>query len=128
MINFLSTFLHNPWLLAIGVAALLIPPLIHLLNRRRFDVVEWGAMQFLQISETTRRRLLIEELLLMLLRISLLAVLVFALAQRVRAPGRSCPQAHAGPVAEGDDQRAQRHGRDEREDVPNVFVDLHQVN
>src|SRR5579885_1818770 len=37
-------------------------------------------MQFLQISEVTRRRIFIEELLLMLLRMGLLAVLVFALA------------------------------------------------
>src|SRR5262245_47055467 len=64
----------------LGLAALVIPPLIHLLNRRRFDVVEWGAMQFLQVSETTRRRLMLEELLLMLLRMGLLAVLAVALA------------------------------------------------
>jgi hypothetical protein len=37
-------------------------------------------MQFLQVSEVTRRRIFIEELLLMLLRMGLLAVLVFALA------------------------------------------------
>ena len=43
-----------------GLAELVIPPLIHLLNRRRYDVVDWGAMQFLQVSETTRRRLLLE--------------------------------------------------------------------
>src|SRR3989442_10741193 len=63
-----------------GLAAVAIPPIIHLLNRRRFDVVDWGAMQFLQISEVTRRRLMLEEVLLMLLRMGLLAVLVFALA------------------------------------------------
>ena len=50
-----------------GLAALALPPLIHLLNRRRFDVVDWGAMQFLQVGETVRRRILIEELLLMAL-------------------------------------------------------------
>ena len=60
-----------------------IPPIIHLLNRRRFEVVDWGAMQFLQVSEATRRRLLIEELLLMLLRMGLIAVLVLALAGAV---------------------------------------------
>src|SRR5437764_8341656 len=63
-----------------GLAGISIPVIIHLLNRRRFDVVDWGAMQFLQISETTRRRLLIEELLLLLLRMGLIAVLVIALA------------------------------------------------
>ncbi|GIW82420.1 MAG: hypothetical protein KatS3mg105_4227 [Gemmatales bacterium] len=64
----------------LGLIAVAIPPLIHLLNRRRYEVVDWGAMQFLQISETTRKRLLIEEILLMLLRMGLIALLVFALA------------------------------------------------
>ena len=67
-------------LMLLGLAGVAIPPIIHLLNRRRYDVVHWGAMQFLQISETTRRRLLIEELLLMALRMLLIAVLVIGLA------------------------------------------------
>ncbi len=67
-------------MLLIGLVALAIPIIIHLLNRRRFDVIDWGAMQFLQVSEKTRRRLLLEELLLMLLRIGLLALLVLGLA------------------------------------------------
>src|SRR5919204_3471747 len=75
----LSAFLHSPWML-LGLPVLLIPPIIHLLNRRRYDVVDWGAMQFLQVSEVKRRRLMIEELLLMALRMGLLGVLVFALA------------------------------------------------
>src|ERR1700704_6448402 len=64
----------------IGLTGVTIPIIIHLLNRRRYDVVDWGAMQFLQISETTRRRLLIEELVLLLLRMGLIAILVIALA------------------------------------------------
>lgn len=75
----LSSFFLNPWML-LGLAALVIPPLIHLLNRRRFEVVDWGAMQFLNLSEVTRRRLFLEEVLLMLLRMGLIAVLVLALA------------------------------------------------
>lgn len=67
-------------LMLVGLAGLAIPILIHLLNRRRYDVVHWGAMQFLQISETTRKRLLIEELLLMLYRMVLIALLVLGLA------------------------------------------------
>src|SRR6267378_1762869 len=63
-----------------GLAGISIPVIIHLLNRRRFDVVDWGAMQFLQISEATRRRLLIEEILLLLLRMGLIGILVVALA------------------------------------------------
>ncbi|HWY87192.1 MAG TPA: VWA domain-containing protein [Gemmataceae bacterium] len=63
-----------------GLAAVLIPPLVHLLSRRRHQVVDWGAMQFLQFSQTTRRRLLLEELVLMALRMGLVAILVLALA------------------------------------------------
>src|SRR5438874_12965038 len=64
----------------LGLAGMAIPIIVHLLNRRRYNVVDWGAMQFLQISETTRRRIMVEELLLMLLRMGLIAVLVLALA------------------------------------------------
>jgi hypothetical protein len=71
--------LHNALMLT-GLAGVAIPIIIHLLNRRRYDVVDWGAMQFLQVSEVTRRRLLIEELLLLLLRMGLIAVLVYGLA------------------------------------------------
>jgi hypothetical protein len=66
--------------LLLGLAGLAIPIIIHLLHRRRFEVVDWGAMQFLQISETTRRRLLIEEIILMVLRMGLIGVLVMGLA------------------------------------------------
>jgi len=67
-------------LMLAGLAGMAIPVIIHLLNRRRYNVVDWGAMQFLQVSETTRKRLLIEELLLLLLRMGLIAILVLALA------------------------------------------------
>jgi hypothetical protein len=75
--------MFNPFLLPVmlfGLGAIAIPPIIHLLNRRRFEVVDWGAMQFLKISETTRRRLLIEEVLLMMLRMGLIAIMVLAMA------------------------------------------------
>src|SRR5438270_740706 len=63
-----------------GLVAVLIPPIIHLLNRKRFDVVRWGAMQFLQVSERTRRKVFLEEILLMLARMGLIALMVAALA------------------------------------------------
>jgi Aerotolerance regulator N-terminal/von Willebrand factor type A domain len=72
-------FFAQPWML-LGLAALAIPIIIHLLNRRRYETIDWGAMQFLQISKVTRRRLFLEELLLMLLRMGLIALLVLALA------------------------------------------------
>ncbi len=76
--SFLPAFL-NP-LLLLGLIAVLIPPIIHLLNRRRFDVVDWAAMQFLDVGSRTRRKLFLEELLLMLLRMGLIALFVMALA------------------------------------------------
>lgn len=77
------TFL-NVALLA-GLAAVAIPPIIHLLSRKQFDVVRWGAMQFLDVSRRTRRKLFLEDLLLMILRMGLLALLALALAGPVDA-------------------------------------------
>jgi hypothetical protein len=55
------------------------PVLIHLLNRRRFRVVEWAAMEFLldAISQR-RRRVRLRDIILLLLRTA--AVLLFGLA------------------------------------------------
>jgi hypothetical protein len=63
-----------------GLAAAVIPPIIHLLNRKRYDIIPWGAMQFLEISEQTRRNVFLEEILLMLIRMGLIALMVVALA------------------------------------------------
>ncbi|REJ90601.1 MAG: VWA domain-containing protein [Planctomycetota bacterium] len=68
-------------LMLLGLAAVALPVIVHLISKRKFDVVQWGAMQFLELGRRTRRRIRIEELLLMLLRIGMLAVLVFALAR-----------------------------------------------
>jgi hypothetical protein len=70
----------NPWML-IGLAALAVPILIHLLSRRRQEVVDWGAMQFLEPSPKARRALLIENVLLLLVRMALVAIVAFALAR-----------------------------------------------
>src|SRR5262245_30101484 len=67
-------------LMLAGLATVAIPLIIHLLTRRRFDIVDWAAMQFLQVSERTRRKIFLEELLLMLLRMGLIGLFVLALA------------------------------------------------
>jgi hypothetical protein len=67
-------------LMLIGLVAVTIPPIIHLLTRKRFDVVDWAAMQFLKVSDRTRRKIFLEELILMLLRMGLIALFVLALA------------------------------------------------
>jgi len=65
-----------------GVATATVPILIHLLNRTRFRPRVWAAMQFLLESlRRNRRRLRIEELILLLLRCGILLLLAAALAR-----------------------------------------------
>ncbi len=65
-----------------GIAAVSVPIIIHLLNRRKFQKVVWGAMRFLKISvEQNQRRMKIEDLILLLLRCALVALLALALAR-----------------------------------------------
>lgn len=71
----------NPIMLA-GLAAVSVPILIHLLNRRKFRKVTWAAMRFLQNAiEQNQRRMRIEDMILLALRCLLLALLALALAR-----------------------------------------------
>lgn len=74
------SFFLNP-LLLLGLAGIALPVVAHLLSRRKYDVVEWGAMQFLDVSRKTRRKMKLEELLLLLVRILAIALIAFALAR-----------------------------------------------
>jgi hypothetical protein len=66
----------------IGLGTVTVPIIIHLLNRRRFRIRQWAAMQFLLDSlRRNRRRLRIEELILMALRCLLLFLLAMAIAR-----------------------------------------------
>jgi len=66
----------------IGAGAVSVPIIIHLLNKRKFEKVLWGAMRFLKVSvEQNQRRLQIEDLLLLALRCLLLLLLGLALAR-----------------------------------------------
>jgi len=69
---------QNP-ALAIGAALCVVPLIIHLLNRQRHKPQPWAAMRFvLAAYKRTRRRVQMENLLLLLAR--MLAVALFALA------------------------------------------------
>src|SRR5260370_10733434 len=81
----------------IGLAALAVPVLIHLLHRRRHEVVAWGAMQFLPSRVATRRRRLWDELPLMLLRMGLVALIVLALAGPYSASAVFAPLSERPP-------------------------------
>ncbi len=71
--------LAHPGLLATGLGLVLVPILIHLFFRRRHRVVRWAAMNFLLAAlRKQKRRIEVENLLLLLLRC--LAVALFALA------------------------------------------------
>ncbi|REJ93045.1 MAG: hypothetical protein DWQ34_11235, partial [Planctomycetota bacterium] len=43
-------------LMLLGLAAVALPVIVHLISKRKFDVVQWGAMQFLELGRRTRRR------------------------------------------------------------------------
>lgn len=64
-----------------GLAALLLPVVVHLLSKRRYDVVPWGAMQFLELGRRTRRRVRLQDLLLLAVRMGVLALLVAGMAR-----------------------------------------------
>ncbi len=60
----------------------LLPLVIHLLNRLRRKSIEWGAMRFLLDSYAMRsRKILLEEVALLAVRVLLLAALVLAAAR-----------------------------------------------
>src|SRR3954452_5415253 len=66
--------------LAVGVGAISIPVIIHLINRKRFKIVPWAAMKFLLAAQKqTRKRMRIEQLLLLLRRMLVIAMLLFAM-------------------------------------------------
>lgn len=71
----------HPWLLA-GAAAIAAPIIIHLLSKRKFRILDWAAMDFLLEAERkNRRRVRLENFLILLLRCLALA-LIAALAAR----------------------------------------------
>src|SRR5438045_383577 len=77
----------SPILLS-GLVLAAAPLIIHLLNRRRFQLVEWAPMKYLKLTiKTNRRRLRIEQLLLLALRTLLIVVLVLAIARPAISEG-----------------------------------------
>src|SRR3954463_4513064 len=72
----------NPMFLVAGAALISAPIIIHLINRMRFKRVRWAAMEFLlKAQKRSRRRLIIEQLLLLALR-CLLVLLAALLVSR----------------------------------------------
>src|SRR5215470_7050749 len=70
---------------AVAGATVSIPIIIHLLNRRRFRIVEWAAMRFLLAAQRKNsRRMRLEQLLLLVARC--LILLLTALAMMAVTP------------------------------------------
>ena len=71
----------NP-LMLIGISAIAVPIIIHFLNRRKFKTVIWAAMKFVKLSvDQNQRRMRLEDLILLLIRCAMVALLAFALAR-----------------------------------------------
>ncbi|MBX3377061.1 MAG: BatA domain-containing protein [Phycisphaeraceae bacterium] len=77
------TFL-NPILAAVGLACIALPILIHILMRRRRSPILWGAMRFLlEAYRQHRRRIRLEQFLLLASRCLLVALIALALGRPV---------------------------------------------
>lgn len=71
-------------LMLIGVVAAAVPVVLHLLSRARYRTVDWGAMMFLDGSEARQRQSSrLNQWLLLLVRMALVALLAVALARPV---------------------------------------------
>src|SRR6516225_914046 len=79
-------FFMHPWFMAAGGALIASPILIHLINRMRFKRIRWAAMEFLLKSQKrNRRRLIIEQLILLALRCFLVILAGLLVARFVGA-------------------------------------------
>src|SRR5438067_7775568 len=68
-------FFANPGFLAVAGVLISAPIIIHLINRMRFKRIRWAAMEFLlKAQKRNRRRLIIEQLILLALRCLLVAL------------------------------------------------------
>jgi hypothetical protein len=78
----MASFFLSPIFFWVGVGAISAPIIIHLINRMRYRRIRWAAMEFLLKSQKkNRRRLIIEQLILLGLR-CLLVVLAGLLVAR----------------------------------------------
>ncbi len=83
----LAAWFVNPALLA-GLGLVALPVVIHLLSRRRFRRITWGATRFLLEAEReNRRRVRFEQWLLVALRCLAMALLALLLARPYVQPG-----------------------------------------
>ncbi len=81
MFNWLGISAINPALLW-GALAVASPIIIHLLSKRKFRIVEWAAMDFLiEAEKRNRKRVRLEQLILLLLRCLAILLIAFLVAR-----------------------------------------------
>ncbi len=79
----------NPWML-MGLLGVSVPLMLHLFNRRKQNRREWGAMMFLEASlAQRRRRVLVEEILLLATRCLIVAFATLAFARPFVSAGNA---------------------------------------
>ncbi|MBE7213217.1 MAG: BatA domain-containing protein, partial [Gluconacetobacter diazotrophicus] len=82
-----------------GLGAIAAPVVIHLLNRRRTQVIPWAAMRFLLATAQRHKRSFdLEQWLLLLLRCLVVVCLALAFARPVLHPGGGTGDGAGGPT------------------------------
>ncbi|MCZ6786240.1 MAG: BatA domain-containing protein [Planctomycetota bacterium] len=102
-----------------GLALGSLPIIIHILNRRRFKQMDWAAMEFLlQAAVRNRRRIRLENLLLLLLRVLVVCLLVLAVTRPFSKKSAFASLLGAGGTTERiillDDSHSMRAGQGNR--------------
>lgn len=88
LLTSLGSWLVNPLIFAGGAALVSVPIIIHLLNQRKFKIVDWAAMDFLlEADKKNRRRVKLENWLLLFLRCLAVFVLGLLLARPYDSSG-----------------------------------------
>ena len=86
-------------LMLFGLGAVAIPVVIHLLSRKNVSVVRWGAWMFLDLTMKRRkRRVLLEDILLLACRCLIPALAALAFARPFVRPDSPVPWAVVMPV------------------------------
>jgi len=76
----IAAFIHPGLLWGLGLVS--VPIIIHLITRRRYKIIEWAAMEFLlEAEKKSRRRIRIENLILLATRMALIGLIPLALAR-----------------------------------------------
>ena len=84
----LGSWLVNPSIFLAGALLVSVPIIIHLLNRRKFKIVDWAAMDFLlEADKKNRRRVRLENFLLLLMRCLAIFILGMLLARPYDSSG-----------------------------------------